>query len=196
MARAWQITVKGTQSGESVYVSLGIDGNPANPDSAFAAQEVATSVRDEWIQWIMPKCSDEYKLTSVEAVSVYSPQFAGVALAATSGGEFGPPLPTFTVARVRVATGLRGRAYQGRWGWPGMIESYTDDTNGNQLKTATAATLNTTVDAFFADLVASELYPAVISRVLNGAPRAVPLVTRATGMDVALSLGSRVSRRP
>lgn len=195
MTAIYRTTTRGTQFGQTVDVTMGWTG-PGVGNSSDAST-LAHRVHDGWILKLLPALSDTFEIVGTDAYSVDVPTAFGTVSFTQPGSDAGAPAPAFVVGNVKLATGLRGRSYQGRWGIPGLLESMTDATNGNALTAAAITTLQAEVDDFYTYVAfgTPAFFATVISTISGGTPRPSPIATGVTSWTVAASLGSRVSRK-
>src|SRR5207237_904046 len=148
----------------------------------------------KWATHLIPHLSNKYSTTGVHAVSLdtsYSYDY----LASTTGAGTAPPMPVFVVAKVKIATGVRG--VQGRTGISGLGNNAVQATNPNFLDAGTQAEFQTAWAAFVTAVQADPTVDAtlaVLSRRHLNAPRPVPLVVEATSSQVVAQLGTRRTR--
>lgn len=195
MTAIYRTTLHGTQYGQTVDITHGWTGPGVGNSSD--AHTLAQRVYDGWLLKFLPDLSDTYELLGCTAVSIDVPTAYGIVTFTQPGADAGAPAPAFVVGNVSLATGLRGRSYQGRFGIPGLLESMTDATNGNQLTSAAVTTLQTDTDDFFTYVATGvpAFFAGVISTISGGTPRATPISTPVTSWTVRSTLGSRVSRK-
>lgn len=189
----YQVTVTGTQDQQAVVVTNSFSKSGASNYTDALACVVAMA--NSWEQNIMPLCADDYICSGFSSISPDNPLINPTAQNTVPGGLTGAPLPMFVVARVKVLTGIRGRSYQGRWGYPGLTVADLDSANGNMMNAGSVASRQAAIDDHYADMLTAGFTPCVISLVTNGAPRAVPIATDAISVSVLANLGSRVSRK-
>lgn len=192
----YQSTIIGTQSTQTVQVTMGWSNvfGPSHSDAATLASEIA----EAWNGLVLSVLQEDYQCSEVLVVGVDDPTVVASTPMTTGGGvTTSDAAPVFIVANTKIETGLRGRSYRGRFGIPGMPQSYIDPSDGNFLGTTYVGTLQAAINAFVANIhsgtTGSRL--SVISRVSGGAPRPAPIATLATSWTVQQPFGSRISRK-
>src|SRR5437868_4269444 len=111
-----QTIIKGVMGGQVCENVLTWTG-PGDFYSDADIQDLAALVASKWATHLIPHLSNKYSTTGVHAVSLdtsYSYDY----LASTTGAGTAPPMPVFVVAKVKIATGVRG--VQGRTGISGL----------------------------------------------------------------------------
>jgi hypothetical protein len=199
----YSATIEGIWHSQVVNNVLGIRG-PGDVPGGVQADDVARRVRNAWQSSLMPLLSSGYVLTGVNVVSATNPEVGGF-ISATGGGPDNTEGVTGLVAAgVQIRTGLRGRAFRGRTGIPGLTEPMVA---GNFLTAAARNNLQGGMDAFRGALGGptapdTEVYElGVISRFkgvdANGVPIprvGGPIFTPSISVDVSSRISSRVSR--
>lgn len=186
--------VKAVQDGQEIQTIMGWKDFAAA--EAGRAADLAEAIRIQWEAQFESHQVDDYAQTEVYVYSVDVPTVFASEPSSMLGTSTGDPAPMFVVARVDLTTGLRGRSYRGRWGFPGLPTGVIDPTNGNKLVAAEVSGLGAAVNAFYSGVTTgTSAVPAVISEVTNGAPRPAPIATEVTGIAVLQYLGSRTSRK-
>jgi hypothetical protein len=192
----YRVTIKGTQSGQTVDVVQGF--TQALPSSSARAAALAAIVQAEWASFIAGYAVDDYHWSEVAVTAPDDSTVFGNDLSGGAGAGATDPLPVFVVARVKLSTGLRGRSYQGHWGIPALPIAYADPLDGNQLAVGYQAILQGLLATYYADIFAAAGFgfqPAVISTRHNKAPRVPPIATNAILETVEQPFGTRVSRK-
>ena len=191
----YRATVHGTLFGQTVDVITGWEATPAT--NAGDANTIAQRVFTNWGTYIMANTVDDYEITSCDVIGMDDPTVFGFYSGSTTGGNGTDPGPAFTVANVKLTTGLRGRSYTGRFGIPGLPVSAFDTTDGNVLASGFLSAFQTAVSDFITHVNTGPPTPqlAVISTISGGTPRPTPIGTVVTTAAVQALLGSRVSRK-
>lgn len=195
MARL-RVIVHGTMQGDEVQNCFAMTFGEASSPSR--ANDAAVVINQAWESHIMPVVSDNYGKYKVTAQDIDNPTYYAEVADTATGGSTDQPLPGFVTVNMRLLTGLRGRAFNGRTGISGVKISDIDTANPAFL-TNTAKGIYEGAAANFQAYVegASGLTSprlAVLSTILNGAPRSTPLTTTVTDVDIAQRLGTRRSR--
>lgn len=112
-----------------------------------------------------------------------------------AGSNAGTAMPGNVTACVKLATGLRGRSYRGRWYWPAITSGMT---NGGQLSSVSQLAIQSALNLLRTNLAAGS--PAdhlvVVSYMHDGVWRATGTVTDVTACTGHLNLDSQRRRLP
>ena len=191
----YKTVIRGAQFGQTVDVVHGWLG--PGTDNATDALAIAHKVWTYWTTDIMGLTHDSYVIQGVDAFGILDPT-----VAASYGGSFagvltGDPLPASLCANVHLATGLRGRSYNGRYGIPALQTTAVDTTDGNRLDATAFSLLETAQGAFITDVHSSlpAVSMAVVSLIHNKAPRVPPIATPVTSSLLKPLFGTRNSRK-
>ncbi len=173
-------------------------GTPINdPGSSAQALDVATDVLAAYQATFLTRQATEYNLTGCDVTNMANKEQGAEVETSLNGGGGLTAASGVVAVRLNIRTGLRGRSFRGRTGIAGPTEA---DVAGNNLVAAARTSWQTLATTFFNNLAAASgtgyatLVVGVISTVTGGAPRVTPLFTPATGIDVPLGIGTRVSR--
>jgi hypothetical protein len=195
---SYAISVEGSMAGQVVINSLGfrIVGSTGF-ETPGEALELATNIRTAWQARMLARMVPAYAFVGVTARGVTEPGIAEFASATvTPGTNGGSPLPSFVAIKFKFRTATPGRAGRGRTGLAGASEDSTTAGAPNRIGPADVTANELAWANFRADLLAGS-QPAeqvVISTMLGGVPRAAPLVSLVTSVQVDGELGTRVSR--
>lgn len=194
----YEVSILGTMAGQAVVNSFGVQwGNAADLPSAAEAATVAEFSFSKWKAAFLVRLSDQYAVQSAVARGMEDGRVSGVSTGGAQAGSLtGAALPTFCVAKIRLATNEPGRSGKGRTGLSGLVETYTDPVAPNELNGGALVDLRPQVTAWFDSMKtgspASSL--AVISRVFRKIERPTPVAFAVTGVSLDARLGTRVSR--
>jgi hypothetical protein len=195
VAGIFQTVILGSQEGQTVQTSMGW----STPFSTTAsdALKVAQAVNDAWASNFCPHLTAQYEFTGVNCFGVDDPTVGVTYNGGAAGGVDDDPLPVFLNARVTVRTGVRGRSFGGRFGIPGTCVNWLDASDSNQYSSGIVTALQGFLDSFLSDVASSDPVPdmGVISRIHNGAVRAVPIITLNSSVTVESAVGTRNSRK-
>jgi hypothetical protein len=184
-------------AGQQIINSFGAVGSVGPDEGLGEALTVAGAFRAAWQSSILPFLSNQYVFTKVTARGVRTTLLsAEVAATQGPGGVSLAALPTFVALKVRLATATPGPAGRGRTGICGIVEAATEPNQPNMVEASDRALWQTRFQNF-RDALSGNTSPvalAVISRFLNNAPRADPLVSLVQDHSIPAVLGSRVSR--
>jgi hypothetical protein len=195
---SYDVSVEGLMAGQVIINSLGFRITASTGfETPGEALELATNVRNAWQTNILPELSNQYLFVGVTARGLTEPGIAETSPATVgAGSKTSAPLPTFVAVKYKFRTATPGRAGRGRTGLAGFPELGTPETTPNRIAPNSQEQFLTVWQAFRAAIAAAS-QPAeqvVISRVLGGVPRAIPLVSLVTSVQVDAELGTRVSR--
>jgi hypothetical protein len=178
----------GSQYPTGAQVTLGLDvaagsGTPL---------EVATDLALAWADHLLPQQASEMQLDGV--LVKFGPEDTGPSAFAISGlaGELGNGgIAPNTAYLVSKSTLFGGRAGRGRFFMPGPLEA--DVTQGGTLASARRASLQTSLDAFRAQLLADSHEPVLLHGV--GSPITTPSPIVAFTADGTVATQRRRLRR-
>jgi hypothetical protein len=193
----YAVAIIGAMSGQVVSNTMG--ASTGDTTSVDDAQDIAEAIHAAWAAHMLDDASDNYALETVTVQGIDNTAVWGIWTDVVTGLNTAAPLPAYVTVNARLVTGLRGRAYNGRTGISGVVINQVDTADSNTLADAAQASYVNSLNAFRttfegnAGLNTPRL--AVVSRVLNGAPRAAPLLTTVTSFEVAKALGSRNTRK-
>lgn len=195
----YQCVFKGSQDGQTINIAMGF--SQAGGDNLLAAASLAADADLHFQTNLLSQMVDDIVFQSVVVTCPNTPTIIAESVISGSGTVPADPLPQFVVAKVNLRTGLRGRSYQGRWGFPGLAKGDIDNSNGNVLTDVKQGLLQGAVEGFYGDMQASGWAGGVISRFsgtdANGdpIPRPAAIFTEAVSYNVPVELGSRVTRK-
>ncbi len=194
----YAVAIEGFSAGQVIINSMaGIVIGATVDESPQEAADVAAIFRGAWEDNILARLCNVYQFVGVTARGVLNAEVSGFAAAVnTAGGSAAEPLPTFAAIRWRLQTAQPGRAGRGRTGLSPVPENTTDAAAPNSINAVNRAAYQANADAFLADLNNSlpSVALVVVSRFLNGVPRADPIASLVTSIAVDTRLGTRVSR--
>lgn len=216
-----QISVRGQAQGQAIVNVLHYRPNTLNPNFGSTITQALTSFRSAWRAAVLPALVDDYQVSEYHGVLItgtepdpLNPNKRRLRLADTAtlvgagapdtGGSAADPLPTYTAFTVRKLTGKAGRSNHGSARIGPLPETFTLNTNGNQLTIAALTAAQACADMIktvLGGMVAGDsLEPVVFSRTnMLRAPVALgdALAGMVTITDAAVNVfvGSQVSRK-
>jgi hypothetical protein len=199
----FRVTIEATYLGQVVNNVIGVRGADAVP-AGEQAIDLANLVAQYWPQTVMGEISAQYSFTGVNVVSATNPDVGAFKVGAGVGQNPNDPISGAICAAVEVRTALRGRAFRGRTGIAGMVET---SVSGNTLVEAPRANLENAVILFRTRLMTpiaprTESFEWGVISVYKGiGPEGAPLprpggpiFTPSTSVGVRARVGTRVSR--
>lgn len=145
--------------------------------SVAQMQTLGETLRDAWIANALPQLPPVYAFTEMYLTNLTtqtSPTVSVAVPAGQVGGIASPALPNSVTLCTSFRTAGRGRASRGRLFWPALTEP---DVTGNVVSTARANGILGAIVAVVAAAETGGLWShVVVSRFLNGVPRASALI--------------------
>lgn len=152
------------------------------PATSTEVTDLANSLATAWASEVMPLLSNQLTLNSVVCTGLDTPTSPqATVFASTVGGVSAAASPGNVAFVISFTSGLAGRGTRGRLYAPGLNET---DVVGNSVSSTFAADLLGAIfDAIAIVEAAVALYHVIVSRFLNGSPRAngVPVVITTYG---------------
>jgi hypothetical protein len=195
---AYVVSLEGFSAGQAVVNVMGAKGSGETQfETAVEALQCAVALARSWEQNVMGRLCNTYQFVGATARGAFEGEISAFEPAiVTAGGSASEPMPTFVAIKWRLRTATPGARGRGRTGLSPVPENTTDAANSNAINAVNRNAYQANADAFLAQIAAAApaVQLAVISRVLNGVPRAIPLVSPVTSISVDSRLGTRVSR--
>lgn len=154
---------------------------------AGSYEDMANAIFEAWGDHVAPNQHEAFTLVSVRVVDN---SFAYELNGSTPGVRTGDLAPPNVAALVKKTSDLRGRKYQGRNFWPGMLND--DDINDDgTIKQARYGTLGSTVGEFFIALGNANMGLVL----LHNDPGTPPTVVTGGGLERRVATQRRRLRR-
>ncbi len=196
-----RVAFKGSAGGQAVQNILHIMDTGAGSGSA---QDTLDAYSLAWVANIVPNLATTYVYLGATATPI-DPSILGTETSSGTGAvgaQNAATLPVFVSLGITLRTATAGRAGRGRTGLSPLTETYTGEAGGSgQVVTAAGVEqVRLSFQNFIDDIgstggVASPGILVVVSEVVNGLPRAAPLVSLVTSFSVASMVGTRLSRK-
>lgn len=186
-------TVSGQQAENTLYFEFASD-----PDEA-ALQDISgylVTWRDTYLKEIQGLHCLFREVYAVSMTTGFSPTFTNVVSPEVAGTYTGTPLPNNVTLAISFRTSGRGKSSRGRNYALGLTESSLSSTLGQSVQTTYAADLVAAYNALFVGLPTDWTW-VIISRSVNGAPRANALITPVQSVILTdLTIDSQRRRLP